>query len=85
MDCILLQDAPELVRVNAGLIQDRLCQAWAENLARMDRHCHSAAPLRVSKLDVGAPLHDNEPAEALERSDEFCAGETRHTRHDAES
>jgi hypothetical protein len=77
MDCILLQDAPELVGINAGLIQDRLCQPWAEDLARMDRHCHSAAPFRVSKLYVRATLHDNDPAKTPEGSDEFCTSDTR--------
>jgi len=37
----------------------------------MDGYGHSTSALRMPQLDVGTALHDNEPAEMLERADKL--------------
>jgi hypothetical protein len=81
MDCILLQDPPQFVGVNAGLIQDGLRQPRAQDLARVDGYRHSTASVRVPQLYVRATLHNDNPAEAPQRLNELCTGETREARH----
>jgi hypothetical protein len=81
MDCILLQDAPQFVHVDAGLLEDRLRQSRAEDLAGVHGNRDPAASLRVPQLDVRTALDDDRPSQTLEPSDEFGTGEAREAGH----
>jgi len=84
MRCILLQDLPELVKADTGVLDNGLEQARSEHLPGMHGNSHTAAALWMPELNVRAALDNDRPPETLECSDEFGTRDARKARHGRE-